>query len=487
LTSDPAPARWWQRPEGAALLAVLAATLLRLAVAAQVGFLTGDDVEVLEAAFVPATGLHYHPWEVRNLLFPRLLVAPVLSLATAVGVRDPFTLVRLAALPFVALSAVSGWLVYRLAARLADRWTAALAAAVFSLHWLPLAYGGTVYPRTASTACVLGAALLVTERREGEGGTPAPAARMARGMGAGALVALGFADRYSEAIFLAPLLAFALWPRAGTGPRARLALAAGLASGFALGALATVGLADWAFWGRPFASLAAFARFTLVERRSSSLVTRQPLGWYLARVYVWLPPALLPFLFALRRRRGLLLAWLGVVLPLALLSLVHHKELRYLQGSVPFLAILVAAGAVAFWRAGRRRTTVALLAAALLLSLNTARSVLSRRSVAAVAAARALAADPALRTVALSQAWAYGHLLFFGDRVAVVDLATPPEEPELRSALAAGGVGALGLYVDDLARAPDLARLTASSGFARAAEYRGWNSKPVALFRRPRP
>ncbi len=396
------PQRWWRRPGGLVALALAASTLLRLAVAASVGFLTGDDVEVLEAAFAAATGLHYQPWEIRNLLFPRLLVAPVLSLAAALGVHDPFALVRLAALPSVALSSLDGWLVYRLAARLVDRWTAALAAAIFSFHWLPLAYGGTVYPRTASTTCVLLAALLVVGRRgeDGAGGAVAAGrAGLGRALGAGALVALGFADRYSEAIFLAPLLVFVLVSgrrenagNEGAAPRraggmpglSGLAGALGLVVGFALGTLATVGLADWAFWGRPFASLLAFARFTLLERRSSSLVTHQPFGWYLARIYVWLPPTLLPFLFAPRRRdrrgTGLLLPWLGVGLPLMVLSLVHHKELRYLQGSVPFLAILVAAGAAALWRAGWRRTT----------------SRPPRRRAAAVAQHGALGALPAL-------------------------------------------------------------------------------------------
>ncbi|HEY8020893.1 MAG TPA: glycosyltransferase family 39 protein [Thermoanaerobaculia bacterium] len=474
----------WRTPGGIVVLVLAVSTLLRLVVASSVGFLTGDDVEVLEAAFVPVTGLHYQAWEIRNLLFPRLLVAPVLAAASGLGIHDPFALVRIAALPFVALSALNGWLVYRLACRLVDRWTAALAAGVFSFHWLPLAYGGTVYPRTVSTTCVLLAALLIA--REGRG-----LAQSLRALGAGALVALGFADRYSEAIFLAPLLAFALWrarERDQEGQRGWLARAAGpcgaLVVGFALGSLVTVGLSDLAFWGKPFASLAAFARFTLLERRSSSLVTHQPWGWYLARLYVWLPPTLLPFLCMLRRRRGLLLPWLGLALPLLVLSLVHHKELRYLQGGVPFLAILVAAGAAGLWRAGWRRVTIGLLAASLLLSLNTARSVLSRRSLAAVAAARDLGADPAVRTVALSQAWAYGHLLFFGDRVAVLDLATPPAEEEVRKALAGVGVDALGLYADDLARAPSLALLVESAGFARAAVYRSWNSKPVVVFRR---
>ena len=450
------------------------ATGLRLAVAASVGFLGGDDVEVLETAFAAATGLDYRPWEIRNLLFPRLLVAPGLSLAGALGVRDPFWLVRLAAFPFVLLATLSGWLVYRLALRLAGPRTAVLAAAVFSFHWLVLVYGGTVYPRTVSTACILLAALLVTGARGG----------FAPGAGAGALLALACADRYSEAVFLAPFLAWSLLRDRQSGV-ARLSGAAGLIVGFAAGSLLTVGLSDLYFWGKPFASLVAFARFTLFERRSSSLVNHQPPLWYLDRIIVWLPPTLLPFLVQARRRAEILLPGLCFGLPVLLLSLVHHKEMRYLAGAIPFLAILAAMGAAALWRAGWRRWTVGLLVTSLVLSLNTARSVLGHRSLAAVAAARVIRADPAVRTVALSQAWQYGHRLFFGNRVAVLDLSTPPREPEIRTALKTADV--VGLYAEDLARSPDLERRLGQAGFVRAGELRAWQSKPVVLFRRGRP
>jgi hypothetical protein len=477
-TSPAATASPWRngRRDAVVLAAILGlATVLRLGIAAGVGFLTGDDVEVLEAAFASSTGLAFQAWDIRNLLFPRLLVAPVLTLASAAGVHDPFWLVRIAALPFVALATLNGWLVFLLARRLADRGTALLAAGIFSFHWLPLAYGGTVYPRTASTTCILLAALLLT----GDG------REALRGCGAGALVALAFADRYSEAIFLAPLALFALRGGAGRSWAARLGGAAGVGAGFVLGALLTVGLSDLVFWGKPFASLAAFGRYTLVEGRSSSQTPHQPLLWYLTRFYVWLPPAALPFLLLLRRRANLALPWLGAALPLLLLSLVHHKELRYLQGAVPFLAILLAAGAAALWRRGWRRSTVALLAVSLILSLNTARAVLSRRSIAAVAAARALRDRPAVRAVALSQAWAYGNHLFFAKDVTVLDLATPPLPGEVETA--APHADAMCLFAADLAGAPQTERRTAQAGLVRAGEFHGWYSKPVVcLLRAPR-
>jgi 4-amino-4-deoxy-L-arabinose transferase-like glycosyltransferase len=371
----------------------------------------------------------------------------------------------------VLLVTLSGWLVYLLAKRFAGPGTAVLAAAVFSFHWLALVYGGTVYPRTVATTCILLAALLVT----GEGG------ELARSLGAGALVALAFADRYSEAIFLAPLLVWLLRPGRRVG--IRLSGAAGLILGFGMGALLTVGLADLFFWGRPFASLLAFARFTLLERRSSSLVHDQPALWYLDRIIVWLPPTLLPFLVRLRRRAGLLLPWLGFALPVLLLSLVHHKELRYLAGVLPFLAILAAVGAEALWRAGWRRWTAGLLATSLVLSLNTARSVLGHSSVAAVAAARALHAGPPVAAVALSQPWAYGDHLFFDNGVELCGLSTPPTEAEIRRVAARAAV--VGLYAEDLARSPELERWLGEAGHVRAAEVSAWQSKPVVLFRRP--
>jgi hypothetical protein len=469
LPRPAAPSSQAWRQAAAILTIVLGlATLVRLLVASGVGFLTGDDVEVLEAAFAAARGLDYHAWEIRNLLFPRLLVSPVLSLASSAGVHDPFWLVRIAALPFVALTTLNGWLVYRLARRLTDRGTALLAAGIFSFHWLPLAYGGTVYPRTASTTCILLAALLLA----GDG------REIARGFGAGSFVALAFADRYSEVIFLAPFALFAL--RGGRSRVQRLGGAAGVGMGFVVGTLLTVGLADLAFWGKPFASLLAFGRYTLLEGRSSSQTPHQPLLWYLAKVYLWLPPACLPLLFFLRRRAGLALPWLGATLPLLFLSLIHHKELRYLQGAVPFLAILLAAGAAALWRSGWPRWTTALLALSLVLSLNTARAVISRKSFAAVAAARALRVEPAVKTVALSQAWAYGDHIFFGNGVTVLDLSTPPLPREVEAAIPRAD--ALGLFAADLARSPEVERLVGQAGWVRMGDFRGWYSKPVVLF-----
>ena len=127
------------------------------------GFLTGDDVEILAEAFRRAFGFAYRPWEVRNLFVPDVVIAPVVWVAHAIGIRDPARLIEAAALPGIAATAITIALVHRLALRWSegDELAANLAALLFALHWLPLAFGSTVYPRTIGTACTVAAAVLL--------------------------------------------------------------------------------------------------------------------------------------------------------------------------------------------------------------------------------------------------------------------------------------------------------------------------------------
>jgi len=102
-----------------------------------------------------------------------------------------------------------------------------------------------------------------------------------------------------------------------------------------------VGAFDWIRWGEPFSSLRKFAHLTLVERDFASRVKQQSPLWYLETLPRWCALTLLPFFWSARRMRR---AWWFVLVPLALLSLVAHKELRYMQGIIPFLAILAGCG-----------------------------------------------------------------------------------------------------------------------------------------------
>src|SRR4051812_4710076 len=177
----------------AAIIAAVAAAQLWLAWR-YYGFLTGDDVEVLSEAFRRARGLAYTPWDIRNLFVPDVVVAPVVFLSRGVSTR---TTIFLASLPFIALSSLTIWLVYRLAVRWCDERAALIAALLFATHWIPLSFGSTVYPRTLAAACVVAAALIVDRWP----------------FASGLLIGLAFADRFSEIVFIAPVLgAIAAYP-----------------------------------------------------------------------------------------------------------------------------------------------------------------------------------------------------------------------------------------------------------------------------------
>jgi hypothetical protein len=389
------------------------------------GFLTGDEVEVLGAAWQHATGAWYGTWDIRNLLIPNLVVAPMLSLGSLLNVSAQ-QLLEIASLPFILAFATTVWLVYRLALRWAGDASAALAAAgLFAFHWIPLGFGSTVYPRTIAALCVTGAMLLV------DGGAAACFL-------AGCLCGLAFADRFSEIVFLLPAFLFA---------RRRGALLAGAAASV----IVVSGVYDWVTWGAPFSSLRKFVAVTLMEPDFASLVKFQPPYWYLSNLPRWCALTLLPLLFLawrdLRNAEGRGLRNAGmrtaacVAIPLFALSLVRHKELRYLQTLIPFLAV---AGGIGLAKMNRRRIGWTLIILSIAWNLTGLR-LFRKKTQPAVMAARVLAQSH-VHAVALSQLWAYGDRFYLGRDMAIEDLGTPPRE--LGAALERAD--ALSLYESDL-------------------------------------
>jgi hypothetical protein len=420
------------------------------------GFLTGDDVEVLEEAFRRVIGFPFSPWDIRSLFVPDFLVAPAVWVASKLGVSDARLLIESATLPFIALTALTIWLVYRLALTWTADTTAAIAAAfLFGLHWIPLGFGSTVYPRTLATACVVAAALLATR---------CPFA-------AGALAGLAFADRFSEIVFLIPILS----RTDGEGSAAHVRRGSLAALGTFVSILLTVGLYDWITWGAPFRSVLQFAHLTLVEPDFASRIKYQSPFWYVVNIARWCAPTLLP-LFVIGRKATRLSF---VLVPLVTLSVVRHKELRYLQAIIPFLMITAAAGFAILWRT-RRPVAVGLLFVSLLWDLHGLR-YFAHKSMPAVMAARALAADPRVHTVVVSQLWAYGDQLYFQHRIGARDVGTPPRD--LGPALV--GADAAALYESDLDDATLRATL-AQNGFAPWRTFRDGPARAVVVFRPPR-
>lgn len=418
-----------------ALIAAVAAAQVWLAYRYS-GFLTGDEVEVLGEAFRRARGFAYGPWEIRSLFVPDFVVAPFVSMAGRLGIGDTGRLIFAATLPFMALTAVTLWLVYRLGG--------ILPGLLFATHWIPLGFGSTTYPRTLAACCVV-AAVVVVERWP---------------FAAGLLAGVAFADRFSEIVFLIPLLVVA---------KRRFPLLGGAA----ISIVTIVGAYDWITYGAPFSSFIHFARLTVLEPDFASRVKVQAPWWYLANIPRWLAPTLLPALWLARKHR----LWWFVLVPLAAFSLVRHKELRYLQVMIPFALIIAASGLAILWRR-HRGLAIALLAISIFWNLNGIRFV-ARKSQPAVMAARALGADPRVRIVVLSQMWAYGDRLYLGDRMQVRDIGTPPRELDV----ALDAADAAALWEADL-RDRAVAAALYRHGFAPRGTYRDGPARAVVVFRR---
>jgi hypothetical protein len=511
----------------AALLAV--ATLLRLALGwIFFGFLSGDDVEILEAAF-RGIGLQYSAWAIRNNLLADVVVRPFVTAAHALGAASPRVLIWVASWPFVALATLNIVLLHRLARAWSPRRGFALtAAALYAFHWLPLGFGSMTYPRTVSTTFVLAAALLLSPavraarrssaRAEEILPPAAPGARSPAGRGAddrlpgrgwsevaaGVAMAMAFTVRYSEAIYL-PAVALLLLAPAGASWRTRITGLVRLAAGFGGGALLLAGVYEAVTEGRPFGSLVALLRFTVVEHQTSSVTALHPFAWYLWRLPHWWCPAALPFAAMALFRRCLSWAWGFVLIPLLALSLIQFKELRYLQGMIPFVCLLSAAGALVMWDAGWRRTAALLCAASMIWGLarlnflahKSMPAVLAARALAAdeaagrpgVAAVAAAAADPRVETTsahrpifAAAQLWAYGDRLYLGDRWVLRDIPYPGTSAADLDRLA-GGASAVALYAEDLGRQPELEAALRRRGLCSWRRFRWHDAKTVTVFR----
>lgn len=459
-----------ERAAGRLLAALLlGTTLLRLWLGwFYFGFLTGDDVEILEAGF-RTLGLKYLPWEIRNTLLSDLLVGPVLGLAHGVGITSTPTLIWIASWPFVVCATLNVYLLFRVVRAWTSQSAIALVAAcLYAFHWIPLGFGSMAYPRTVSTTCVLLGALLVSR-------TPRA---IWRDLLAGGAIALACAPRYSEVIFL-PAVAI-LAAIGSIGWRDRILTLLRVGTGFAVGLGLVAGVDETVTWGKPFAALIAFARFTLLEKQASALVAAQPWHWYLWRVPHWLCPATIPFLWKAVRNRRFPAAWAFVLIPLAILSYIHHKELRYLQGLLPFLCAILAAGAVDLWQAGWRRTTVAL--ALIVVAWGLVRvTFLEKKSMPSVLAARAIASDPTVHTFAGVQMWAFGDHLYLGNERSLRDIPFPTKPSDLESL--APGSDRVAVYAEDLGKQPDLQATLTRLGFCGWQEFSFHGSKSVAVLR----
>jgi Alg9-like mannosyltransferase family len=427
------------------------------------GFLTGDDLEIVQTAAKYALGVRYDPWSLRCLFHPIVLVAPVLKLAALLGARDPGTLRWVATLPTIAFSTAAIGLTFALARRWGWSPRAAAAGAFFyAFAWLPLAYGATPFPRPISTAMLLAAFYFASD----------PSARPGPALTAGILAGAAFAVRWSEGIVLIALCGWTAW-RFRSSRRVLL-----IAAGFGLGTLLFAGITDWLTWGTPLKSLAEYFRIMFLERPD---VDNEPIWDYAYTALHWAGPLLLLLLIPAwkqRQARPAIAVFISIV---GLMSLFKHKEWRYLQAAMPFLALAAGAGWERLRAQGRRLLAASVLVLAVPYGLERTVTLLSDGSAAGIEAAQFIRSlRPKPRVLAFEQQWAYGEHLYLGNDVEIreIELARPLRPRAIRqTASGADIVGVYARHLDDAGR-----RQLAELGFRQIGHFKKRRSYECLVF-----
>ena len=471
---DSHPYAWWRL----VFVLVAASFFLKAANAcAYRGFFSGDDVEVLEWVLSRIQGWHYSPWVLRNPFFPFSFVFPPLWLAHRAGLQDTWTLVLLARLwiaLFSSLAVVLGFLIGR--KMTGSSTSGVFVAAVVAFGGYFIRFSSGVLPRSAAAVPILAALWLLLDERDG-GWRPALA---------GALVGISAAARFSEAAFVVAGLVVLAGQR-----RWRSFSGYGLTA--VVATVLTVGGADFVFTGNPLSSVSAIWRFTLVEGASSRGF--QPWYSYIGYVVQILTPIGAVFAcWAIKRSNVVLWTWCAV--PTLLLSLLPHKEIRYLTALMPAFLVLLALGSLEVMRqqrtiSGRARSlrwwspaiVVVLLLGTALLQLDSARF---RRSGTPVEAARWITQHWTGQGIALEQLWRAGGRLFLPKDGTIIDLE-PPGSTDLSGGLhhvlTNPQIGFLGLTSKTLAE-PDVEQAVNSAGF-RAVDIGEDKADDYRLFTRP--
>src|SRR5262245_2783509 len=301
---------------------VLAVMLLSLAVKlalawAHPGFWTGDDVEIHEMTFARLFDYHVPIWNLRSPFYPLGVIYPFQAAAVRVGIDDPAQLVFVGRAVVAVCTIGTLWLTFHVAARVLGSVPAAvLSVLLLGLNQLHVKTGTTELPRPVASLCVLAAFGLLSS-----------SARPVAGGAAASLIGMAAAMRYSEELFVVPAMAQLFIAR-------RWLQLLVFVAAFAATVAIIFGPVEAVYWGEPFFSIRHIVDYTLVQGLSSR--GYQPWYYYLRAVPDWTNVVTLALAVyaTIAVRMWMLAAWAWT--PLIALSLLPHKEPRYLVPMLPF-------------------------------------------------------------------------------------------------------------------------------------------------------
>ncbi|MGE5340019.1 MAG: glycosyltransferase family 39 protein [Candidatus Omnitrophota bacterium] len=382
------------------------------------GFFSGDDVEIHEMTLASLFKWQdWKAWDLRNAFYPMFFIYPIQALVFYLGMKDPEILIFSGRLVVIAFSSVNIYLVFRIATHLFKRFSIGLIASfLLAFSQLCMTFGSSALPRSVSSTFILLCFLFLIVN-------PHRAWRVAL---AGVFLGIGSAIRFSEAIFIVPCLVYLFIEKRFSHIIWVSVLA--LAS-----ALSILGISDQLYWGSPFYSLKNIVNYTLVHKQSSR--GYQSGLSYLFQLNQWTNFfIIIAFLWGLRLKMWRLISW--VLIPLILLSLLPHKEPRYLIPIIPFMALTTGAVSVRFldmivgkndFNPNKRKIFAAFLVFAFMGSfLFEMDRFRFRGSESAVDAARWIDRQNGNGNIAIEQLWRAGGKLYFTQKQGISDIS--PDE-----------------------------------------------------------
>jgi hypothetical protein len=397
-----------------ALILILISVLIKaLNVWNYYGFFNGDDVEVHLMTLSKLFNFEAKVWDLRNPFFPIVFIFPVQAAIKALGVSDPFYFVAAGRFVGVIFSALSCWLVYRIASlEFKSLPTGLLALFLFAFSSLHITFASSEEPRILSSFFILVSILFLTKKD----GKTWPIILSAVSLGVSASM------RFSELVFIVPIILYLILDK-----RTKDALMFTFV--FVIASAAILGIADTLYWGSPFYSFWNIVDYTLVKKLSSR--GYEPFYQYLKVDEYSNYLLFVLFLLSLNLKNWKLLS--VAIIPILLLSTLPHKESRYLVPVIPFVAIL--AGAIV-WRLleilqGHQASTrvSAFITPTVLIFLFCGSFLFEasgfrfRRSESAVDAARFLREQGNGIHVAFQQAWKSGLFIYLQPSAVIEDVS----------------------------------------------------------------